>query len=633
MAVKEFLKKVKKISNKGFNSIAIVIMLGVFLFLKSLIFYYTTVALTRDLQIQTIIGSIAFSLLFVSLLCMLPNRGRIIISLISMFIISTLLFGDNLYYLFANNVLSVAQITNVQYGGEILGALPVLLKKIQVLYFLDIFIIILLIITRFLKIEKKEKKNKKELIKKYGIGLVCIIVFGMVFGHYVENGKLKPYNRDFQIREGTIFGYHIADIQNAILIKQQTKYKNYDSMMEDYNRLKKEYEEKYGQEQYEFEGIAKGKNVIVIQLESVQEFVLNKEINGTMITPNLNKFFDENIRFANLNQQSYSTTADCEHTSMNSLYPMENGMVFAKYFSNTYDDIYKMYAKGGYHTSYMHGNYPYFWNRGNVYGRLDLSSLELKEDFEDLSENINGDLSDELLYRQAISKLKSYENPYFSYITAASSHNPFTLEGLHDRSKVSVDVGKYKDTYFGNYIEAVNYADYAFGIFIDKLKEEGMYDDTVIFVHGDHNGVTMYDEELLDFLRSFNPNLTDVDIKLNYPRCVGGMRIPGVKNLVIEKQLSKLDIKPTLTYLSGIEDGFSLGTNIFASKDFVCLNNDKIITDEYYYDDNWYYIETGEEVDLETIDEEIKKKLEDYYRYMKTELDISGSIIVNDLLR
>jgi|GEM_PF-614971 len=633
MSVKEVMQKFKKGSNKIFNSVGLVVFLGILLFLKTLIFYTTTVAVDRDLQLTTVLGTIPFIGVVVTLLCMLPNRTRIISSMIVILSLSVLVLGDNLYYLYANNVLSVAQITNLQYGGEIMSAIPVLLSPIQLFYILDIAILCILMIVRFLKLEKKDKKTRKQLIIKNAITIVFLIIFTIISGRYVEKGRLRPFNRDYQIREGTIFGYHVADIQNTILIKQQTKYKSYEDMKKDYNELKKEYEEKYSEEQYDFKGILDGKNILVIQLESVQEFVVNKEMNGTVITPNLNKFLEENIRFTNLHQQSYSTTADCEHTSMNSIYPIENGIAFAKYFSNTYDDIYKMFKKGGYHTSYMHGNYPYFWNRGNVYGRLELDKLVLKEDFDDVSENINGDLSDELLYIQAVDKLLTYKEPYFSYITAASSHNPFTLEGLKDRSKVTVDVGKYKDTYFGNYIESVNYADYAFGVLIERLKEEGIYEDTTIFIQGDHNGITMYDEELLDLLISNNPELTDIDIRLNYTRCIGGMRIPGVENLVIEKQISKLDIKPTLVYLAGIEDGFSLGTNIFASKDFVSLNNEKIIAKEYYYDNGWYEIETGKEVDMENIEEETKKLLENYHRYMQIELDISSSIVINNLLQ
>ena len=205
-----------------------------------------------------------------------------------------------------------------------------------------------------------------------------------------------------------------------------------------------------------------------------------------------------------------------------------------------------MFHNKGYTTSYMHGNYGYFWNRTNVYNNMEVDYIELKDKFMDISEDIMGYLSDELLYKQAVEKLKEYDNPFISYIVAASSHTGFTLDGLQDRSKVNIDVGKYKDTFFGNYLESVNYADYAFGIFIQKLKNADLYDDSVIILYGDHNGLDMYNNEMIEFLKELDSNLIDTDIKLNYIRVLAGMKIPGINNLRIDKPVSKLDIKPTL---------------------------------------------------------------------------------------
>ena len=196
----------------------------------------------------------------------------------------------------------------------------------------------------------------------------------------------------------------------------------------------------------------------------------------------------------------------------------------------------------------------------------------------------------------------------------------------NEDEKVTIDVGKYKDTFFGNYLESANYADYAFGIFIQELKNAGLYDDTVIILYGDHNGLDMYNEEMIDFLKKVDNNLTDVDIKLNYTRVLAGMKIPGITEMKIEKPVAKLDIKPTLAYLCGLDEGFSLGTNMLGNKNFVCLNNERIITDKYYYDGDWYEINTGNEI-KET--EELKK----YHEYMQKELDISKSVILNNMLK
>lgn len=631
---KEGIRKGINILNKGVNSIYFAVIIGILILAKTFLFYYHTIAIGEQLYSDTIIGTISFVIVIICFLWVLPNRGRAILAMIVDFIISLLLFGDNVYYNYSNSVLSIAQITNLQYGGEIMSTLPMVMKLYQILYFLDIFILVILLITKNIKIEKKNKKNKKQLIGKSILGIIGIIIFCVIGVQYVEKGKDKSYNKDLQIREATIFGYHIYDIENMITMKQNTRYKDKNEMMQDYENLKQEYEAEYGLIKYpSFEGILEGKNVIVLQLESLQNFVINKTLNGKEITPNLNKFINENISFTNMNMQSYSTTADSEHSTITSLYPMENGMSFAKYYTNTYNTIFDNFNSAGYDTSFMHGNYAYFWNRGNVYSRLGLDHLELKEQFEDVSENVSEYLSDELLYRQAVQKLSTYNQPFFTYIVAASSHTPFTLEGLQDRSKINIDVGKYKYSFLGNYLEAVNYADYAFGVFIDELKNVGLYEDTAILVFGDHNGLSMYDEQMLDFLAETDSNLTDVDIKLSYTNVVCGMKIPGVRNLIIDKPVTKLDIKPTFSYLCNIQDGFSLGTNMFASKGFVSLNNERIISSRYYYDEKWYDILSGEQVDFEILDEQTKELLNRYERQMRTELEISNSISINNLLK
>lgn len=627
------MDKIKQISNKMINSMTFIFLIGICIFMKTILFYKNTLAIGETIEWETILGTISFLLILICFLGVLPNRARGISAIILNILLSILLWGDHIYYSYSNNVLSVAQITNLQYGDEITKTLPLVLQLRQILYLIDLLILLILFLTKFIQLEKEEKNTNQQKLAKLMMGMIGIIIFCLVGVEYVEKGKEKSYNKDLQIKESTIFGYHIYDIENAINLKKQAPYKTKQEMLKDYKELKQQDQKKYGEQEKELKGISKDQNVIILQLESVQEFVLHQKINGKEITPNLNQFLAENLEITDMHMQSYSTTADSEHSTITSLYPMENGMSFSKYYTNTYDDIFKIFHEAGYNTSYMHGNYPYFWNRGNVYGRLSIDHLELKEQFEDLSENINGDLSDELFYRQAVQKLKQYEGPYFSYIVAASSHTPYTLEGLQDRNKVTIDVGEYQDTYFGNYLEAVNYADYAFGVFLKELKKEGLYENTTILVFGDHNGLTMYNEEMLEFLKEINPDLNEVDTKLNYTRVACGMKLPGIKQEKLEKPVNKLDIKPTMTYLCNLEDGFSLGSNFFEKKDFVCLNNGRIITKQYYYDEIWYDRQTGEELEIENLEENKQKELIEKRIHMKTELDISLSISIHNLLK
>ena len=309
-------------------------------------------------------------------------------------------------------------------------------------------------------------------------------------------------------------------------------------------------------------------------------------------------------------------------------------MAFAQYSSNTYDDIFKLYKNADYYTMYMHGNDGAFWNRKNVYRLLNIDSINFIDSFDPDSELINGWLSDEALYRQAVEKISKSDSPFFANIISASSHTGFDLPGIEDKySKVSIDVGKYKDTYFGNYLEAVNYADYAFGIFVEELKKAGLYDNTVIFIFGDHYGLQMYNEEMLEFIKDTDHEYNNVETEINYANVVCGVHIPNVKKMEITRTVSKLDIKPTLCYLSGIEDGISLGTNMLSNKDFACINNGIIVTDDYYYNGIWFYRSDGTEVNLDEIDDEKSQLLKCYEKNMNDELSISNSIVLNNLLK
>ena len=335
-----------------------------------------------------------------------------------------------------------------------------------------------------------------------------------------------------------------------------------------------------------------------------------------------------------MQNQSYSSTADSEYSVINSIYPLENGRSFAQYATNDYSDMYKMFKKEGYTTTYIHGNEGAFWNRYSVYSRLQIDNLIFDDVFDENTERINDYVSDEEVYRKIVDEMKNYEGKFLVNIVASSSHIAFDLPGIENKEeKVTIDVGQdYKGDFFGNYLEAVNYADYAFGILIEELKNAGLYDDTVILVYGDHAGLQMYNFEMMDFIKEVEP-LNDIKTQINYSNVFCGLKIPGVDAMKIDKPVSKLDIKPTLTEICGIEDEFSLGTSMFSNKDFVGINNERIITDKYFYNGDWYLIETGEMLDLNSLSEDVKEKLNYYKECLRKELDISLAINILNLLK
>ena len=284
-------EKTKEILNKVINSSFFIIILAIFIILKTILFYKSTVCINEKIDIKTIQSSIIYILSLFGILALLPKKGRNIGGIVLDTVISIILFADNIYYTYySSNVLSVLQITNLQYGEEIMSTLPMLLKLHQILYFIDILLLVILFVSKFVKIEKGEKSKLQYIVSRTLIGLFAIYVFitSAIAGN--EKALEDPYNRDTQIKKATIYGYHISDILNAIDGSKQAKYRNKTEVMDAYNSLKEEYNQEYEESYLDIAGSMEGKNVIVLQLESMQEFVLNKTINDKEITPNLNKF-------------------------------------------------------------------------------------------------------------------------------------------------------------------------------------------------------------------------------------------------------------------------------------------------------------------------------------------------------
>lgn len=615
------------------------IITSIIILIKTIILYNNAIYITKPIEATHIYTAYAFIFVIINIPILFKRKTRNIITTLINIIISSILLINEIYYTYSTNLISISQISNLKYGKEITAALPNLIKARQILYIIDIIAILAYYIYQKAKTRKKVEESKITIKEKYNCKLVIpytiitIILLVSVMPKWIEETKKYPYNKIEQINISSIYGYHYIDILNNINMKKNLKYKSKQEMMNAYNDLKEKYNE-YNLK-YEYINIAKDKNVIIIQLESIQNFLVNRKINGQEITPNLNKFINENIEFTNMQNQSYSSTADSEYSVMNSVYPLENGMSFSQYPTNDYDDIYKMYKKENYITTYIHGNEGGFWNRNSVYSRLKIDNLLFDNIFEEETERINGYISDEQVYRKTIEEIKTYEDKFLVNIVAASSHIAFDLPGIENKEeKVKIDVGEeWKNTFFGNYLEAANYADYAFGIFIDELKKEGLYEDSVILVYGDHAGLQMYNYEMIDFIKQ-EKEINDIQTQINYSNVLCALKIPGITDtLKITKPVSKVDIKPTLTQISGIEDGFSLGVSMFSDKEFACINNGRIITDKYFFDGDWYEIETSNQIKKDEVEKEIQEKLNYYEDCLKKELDISLSINILNLLK
>lgn len=324
-------------------------------------------------------------------------------------------------------------------------------------------------------------------------------------------------------------------------------------------------------------GTAAGKNVIILQMESFQNFLVNFEIEGQEITPNFNKLVRENYYFDRFYQQvGQGNTSDAEYVVNTSLYIPPRGAATQMYADRELPSLPKLLEKHSYDTATFHTNVVEFWNRGELYESLGFNHYYDTEYFGE-EDTVFFGASDDVLYRKTIDKLVEMdeaENPFYSHVISMTAHHPYTMP--EDKQLITLPE-RYQNTLVGDYIVAQNYADHALGNFVDELKSKGIWDDSLILMYGDHLGLPIYslDNNELDLMKEiYGRDYTYTDM-INIPLVV-------INNGVTESQTfsqlgGQVDLLPTIANLLGIsmEDQIHFGQDIF--------NNDENILPQRYY--------------------------------------------------
>ena len=166
-----------------------------------------------------------------------------------------------------------------------------------------------------------------------------------------------------RVKSMEFFTNHVGDIYETIVDNLSKSEMDEDEILEVVNdNIQEPIKPKFNQ-------IGKGKNLIVIQLEAFQDFVINAEYNGQEITPNLNKLIDsDSIYFDNyFSNTGKGNTADAEFTSLNSIYPLINGEIYRLYEENTFNGLPWLLREQGYRAFAVHGFEGEFWNRESAY--------------------------------------------------------------------------------------------------------------------------------------------------------------------------------------------------------------------------------------------------------------------------
>jgi phosphoglycerol transferase MdoB-like AlkP superfamily enzyme len=328
----------------------------------------------------------------------------------------------------------------------------------------------------------------------------------------------------------------------------------------------------------EFAGLAKGLNVIFVQLESWQSFPLFREVNGRPVTPNMDRLARDSLYFPNFwSQVQQGTTSDAELLAQCSLYPSRTGSVYYDRVGADLHCLPEALRERGYRTVAMHGNRPDFWNRAAIYPSVGIDRFFDIRDFAGLP-TIGLGTADVEFFDEAVRKLEHEPQPFYAMLISLSSHNPFEFP---ETPKSGLDFGRFEGTRTAWYLNSIHYTDVAIGKLLDRLRETGLLDRTVLVLYGDHQGIAPDSSNVAEFLglRENDPVATyDVERKvaalIHLPHDAHAGRY--------ELAAGQLDLAPTVARLVDLplETTSFMGRDLLSSgPGFVAFPNGSVATD------------------------------------------------------
>lgn len=410
--------------------------------------------------------------------------------------------------------------------------------------------------------------------------------------------------------------------------------------------------EEYIQQHYakpnpEYFGMAKGKNVIYIHLESFQQFLIDYKLNVNdkeyEVTPFLNSLYhsNETFAFSNVfNQVKAGKTSDAETMIETGLFGLNQGSFMVNYGgTNTQQAAPFILSKNGYNSSAVfHGNAGSFWNRNTAYKQWGYNYFFDASYFtkQNSSNSFQYGLNDKYMLRDSIKYLERLQQPFYTKFITVSNHYPYTTSLSGD--DLGFPLAKTQDETINGYFATANYLDSSIKAFFDYLKESGLYKNSIIVLYGDHYGISNSRNPSLAPLLDKNSETWSSYDNAMLQRVPYMVVIPGMdEGRIIDTYGGEIDMLPTLEHLLGIDSQKFLQVG----QDMLSPDHNQIVafrsanyfvTPEYTsYSGRTYYTKTGDEIT--NPDDKTKADLDKIREAANLQLKISDSIQTGDLLR
>nr|WP_278772655.1 LTA synthase family protein [Limosilactobacillus mucosae] len=632
------MKRLSKLVNTRIGFFALLVFL---FWIKTLIAYFTDFKLGAQGLVQyliVLINPLGTTLLLFGLAFYFKRSRFFYPVLMGIDIANTLLLYLNvIYYREFTDFMTIATMTGYSKVNQGLSGSSLALTNLHdVFYWLDIVVILLLMLFRKIKFDPRAFSHRLA----FAFTSVSLVVCGLnLMVAEMDRPQLlgRTFDRVYIVKYLGLDAFTGYDLIKSEHVSQMRKSAT-KSQLKTVEKFTKEH---YAAPNKKLFGIAKGRNVIVIHLESFQQFLIDKKINGQEVTPFLNSLYhgQDTYAFSNFfNQVGQGKTSDAENMLETSTYGLSQGSLFATLGNdNTFQAAPAILKqRAGYTSAVFHGNVASFWNRNNVYKNLGYQYFFDASYFDTSGDKATGyGLKDKLLFADSIKYLQHLQQPFYVKYLTVTNHFPFDLDDEDkDSNFTTTNTGS---STVDNYFVTAHYLDQSLQEFFSYLDKTGLAKKSIIMIYGDHYGISNSENKNLASVLGKNADdWTDFD-NVQMQRVPLMFVIPGSGGHggIYSTYGGEIDVLPTLLHLLGISTKryIQFGTDLFSSQhdQVVALRNQDFVTPKYTSISGKIYLNsTGK---LAKLTRQEKKQLRADQKKVSEELALSDSLNEKNLLR
>ena len=577
-------------------------------------------------QFLLLINPLGSAVLFLSVAFLFKGKRRLTALIIIYTLMTFLLFANAVYYRFFSDFITLPTISQTQNFGDLGGSVLTLLKPTDLLFFVDIFVLIYI---RFSK--RINFQSGKVGFKMPAAVIAAAIVLSIVNLQLAEADRpdllSRGFDRSYIVKYLGMYNYTIYDSVKTFEASSERASADSSDIAEIINftnSFSAQPNEKYF-------GKAKDMNVIYLHLESMQSFLIDYELEGEQVTPFLNSLVknENTMYFDNFyHQTAQGKTSDAEFMLENSLFGLPQGSAFITKGQNTFEAAPSLLKDYGYTSAVFHGNNGSFWNRNIIYNQFGYDEFfdEASYDTSDSKNMAEYGLMDKPFFEQSESLLETLPQPFYTKFITVAHHFPYKI----DQDLATIGKATTGDASVDNYFQTARYADEAIEQFFAYLKEYGLYENTMIVMYGDHYGISDNHNKAMEQI--IGEEVTPV-VNADLQRVPLFIHVPGMEGGVNHTYGGQIDLLPTVLHLLGVEtkNNIHFGTDLLSEEhsEIVPFRNGNFVSPTIYSLDGKYYDQkTGEELDESKVETADKLKA-----LVEEKLHYSDKVVNGDLLR